>query len=188
MTGIETLIFVSQPFVTADQITIHAIGDYILQSDWMANGKTKSWQPALAHALVYSLGFLLLKPSLAAWLVIFGTHYLIDRYRLARYVVWAKNWMGAKTWWKLPRDGKWSSASNQEAACWNAWIEHRSMLQVPENLKDVITFRQAVMLPFKDCSATGYPPDRPAWLAVWLLIAADNICHVVINAAALRWL
>jgi hypothetical protein len=39
--------------ITADQILIHAIGDYILQSDWMANEKTKRWFPAACHALVY---------------------------------------------------------------------------------------------------------------------------------------
>jgi hypothetical protein len=29
------------------------------------------------------------------------------------------------------------------------------------------------------------PPDRPPFLAVWLLIIADNIMHVVINATAI---
>jgi hypothetical protein len=174
-----------------DQGVIHAIGDYILQSDWMANGKTKAWQPAFAHALVYSLGFLLLKPSLAAWLVIFGTHYLIDRYRLARYVVWAKNWMGAKGWWALSVDG-WKTIDKETA---QVWREHKQGVESSE--KGMLGFmvfqaytevKLARMLPFKECSATGYPPDRPAWLAVWLLIIADNILHVCINGAALRWL
>lgn len=104
--------------ITADQIVIHFIGDYILQSDWMAQNKTNAHWPAFCHALVYSLGFLAFRPSLAAWLVIFVTHFFIDRYRLARYVVWAKNFIG------------------------------------PGNL------------PWKECTGTGYPPDRPAWLAV----------------------
>ncbi len=33
-----------------------------------------------------------------------------------------------------------------------------------------------------------YPPDRPPWLAVWLLIIADNVMHVLINGLALRYL
>jgi len=41
---------------------------------------------------------------------------------------------------------------------------------------------------WKDCSGTGYPSDTPAWLAVWLMIIADNIIHICINYAALRWL
>lgn len=128
--------------ITADQITVHAIGDYILQSDWMANEKTKRWFPAICHAVIYSLGFFLLQPSIPAWLTILGTHYLIDRYRLARYVVWAKNFIAP------PKSNK----------------------------------------PWADCAGTGYPSARPPWLAVWLLIFADNIIHICINGAALKWL
>ena len=128
--------------ITADQLTAHAIGDYILQSDWMAAEKTRRWSVALFHGFTYSLVFLAFRPSPAAWLTIFLTHAIIDRYRLARYVVWAKNWLG-------PRHA---------------------------NLKWVY------------CQKTGYPPDRPDWIAVWLMIAADNIIHVCINGAALRWL
>jgi hypothetical protein len=36
--------------------------------------------------------------------------------------------------------------------------------------------------------ATGSPRGRPAFLSVWLLIVADNVIHVLINAVALRWL
>ena len=128
--------------ITADQLVVHAVGDYVLQSDWMANEKTKQHWAALCHALVYSLGFLIFLPSLKAWLVIFVTHFFIDRYRLARYVVWFKNFLG------------------------------------PRGLNP----------PFRECAGTGYPPDRPAWLAVWLLIAADNVLHVAINGAALHYL
>lgn len=121
------------------QLLLHLIGDYITQSDWMANNKTKAGWPAWCHATVYSLPFLLLCDQWA-FLVIWLTHFLIDRYRLARYVVFAKNFLG----WPWP---KWG-----------------------------------------DCKATGYPSERPAWLAVWLLIAADNTLHLAINYASLRWL
>lgn len=124
--------------ITADQLVCHAIGDYILQSDWMATEKTKRTLAAVLHVLAYSVPFLFLQPSLAAWVVIVGTHFVIDRWRLARYVVWAKN---------LPATPPW-----------------------------------------RECTATGYPPDRPAWMAVWLLIIADNVLHVVINGLALRYL
>ncbi len=33
--------------------------------------------------------------------------------------------------------------------------------------------------------ATGYPSATPAWLAVWLLIIADNTLHLLINHYAL---
>lgn len=126
--------------ITADQLVAHAVGDYILQSDWMANEKTKQHTAAAAHAGVYTLSFLLLTRSPAALAVVFGTHFLIDRYRLARYVVFAKNYIA-------PR------------ATWPAWA---------------------------NCVGTGYPSERPPWLAVWLLIIADNILHVLINGWALQ--
>ena len=75
-------------------ILAHFVGDYVLQSSWMANEKTKSHLPALCHVLTYGLVFaLLVRPSLAALAVIVGTHFLIDRYRLARHVCWVKNWL-----------------------------------------------------------------------------------------------
>jgi hypothetical protein len=123
------------------QLILHLFGDYVTQSDWMAQNKTKASFPAAVHALVYSLPFLLLTTHIVALLCIFGTHFLIDRFRLARYVVFAKNFLA-------PGD-------------FPVWA---------------------------DCSATGYPSARPAWLAVWLLIAADNTLHLAINYAALRWL
>jgi hypothetical protein len=119
------------------QLLCHLWGDYILQSDWMAQHKTKSDLAALVHAVLYSLAFLVLDPSTLGLAIIFVTHFFIDRFRLARFVVWAKNWMGPN-------------------------------------------------LPFSECSATGYPSDRPAFMAVWLLIIADNVLHLTINFVALR--
>lgn len=77
--------------ITADQLLAHAIGDYILQSDWMANEKTKKSVAALCHAITYSLPFLIFAPSYEAFMVIAGTHFIVDRWRLARYVVYLKN-------------------------------------------------------------------------------------------------
>lgn len=76
---------------TADQIVAHLVGDYILQSHWMAQEKTRRHVAAAVHALCYTLPFLLITQSPAAIAIICGTHFLIDRYRLARFVVWAKN-------------------------------------------------------------------------------------------------
>jgi len=132
------------------QLILHLIGDYVTQSDWMANNKTKRSWPALCHAFVYSLPFLLLTQSPAALVVIFGTHFLIDRFRLARHVVYAKNILLSP---HRPCDREYNDR-------WK-WA---------------------------NCSGTGYPSDTPPWLAVWLLIAADNTLHIAINYAAIRWL
>lgn len=130
--------------ITADQLVAHAVGDYILQSDWMANEKTKQNTAAAAHAICYTLPFLLLTQRAVPLLVICVTHFVIDRWRLARYVVWAKNWLA-------PTNRPWNR-------------------------------------PWKECTGTGYALDRPPWLAVWLLIIADNTLHVLCNGLALRFL
>lgn len=126
----------------AAQLVAHMAGDYVLQSHWMASQKTSHHVPAALHALMYGLPFLLFGVSPAALAVIVGTHFVIDRWRLARHVVWVKNFMAPP-------------GTNP------SWEE---------------------------CKATGYPPDVPLWLSVWLMIAADNTLHILINAAAIRWL
>jgi hypothetical protein len=78
-------------FITADQILAHLIGDYILQSHWMAQEKTKQSFAAAVHAGTYTLPFLFLTANPAALALICGTHFLVDRFRLARLVVWLKN-------------------------------------------------------------------------------------------------
>jgi hypothetical protein len=125
-------------FFTADQLVAHAVGDYILQSDWMADNKTKNSVAAAVHAVTYTAPFVLITQSFAALAVICGTHFIIDRWRLARFVVWLKN-------------------------------EH--------------------FLPFnpKPLTATGYQDGKPPFLAIWLLIIADNILHVVCNAVAIHY-
>jgi hypothetical protein len=73
------------------QLLAHLVGDYILQTNKMARLKTGSWLWAIMHGLAYSLPFMLFRPSLAALAVIAGSHIVIDRFRLARYVIILKN-------------------------------------------------------------------------------------------------
>ncbi len=74
-----------------EQLLLHLLGDYITQTDKMATKKTTEWKWAISHAAVYTLPFVLLTHSAPALAVIFGTHAVIDRFRLARFVVWFKN-------------------------------------------------------------------------------------------------
>jgi hypothetical protein len=82
----------------------HMVGDYIIQTNHMAQTKTKSWAAAISHAVSYTLPFTVLYlvtgsrqltpvPSL---LFIGVTHLLIDRYRLAVYVLWLRNQFAPK--------------------------------------------------------------------------------------------
>jgi len=123
-------------------VLAHLVGDYLIQSDWMAVEKTKRWTPAIAHGLTYTLPHLLVTQSVVALAVIAGTHIVIDRYRLARHVIWVKNLLSPKQY----------------------------------------------RYPWSECRGTGYHESRPAWMAVWLMIIADNTIHLVINAAAIWWL
>lgn len=90
---------------TANQLVAHAVGDYILQSDWMADNKTKSSYAAALHAITYTFPFLFITASPLALLVICVTHFFIDRFRLARYVVWLKN--GPLTYAPTTDDWRW---------------------------------------------------------------------------------
>lgn len=103
------------------QLILHGIGDYITQSDWMAQNKTKSTWAAFCHALVYSLPFLLIA-SIEAWLIIFITHLLIDRFRLARFVVYAKNFLGPKKYWYKWEDCK-ANGYHKDIPVWlSTWL------------------------------------------------------------------
>ncbi len=164
------------------QLLLHLLGDYILQSHWMAQNKTKRHWPALCHAFAYSLPFLF-APYLLGWLddlfsvreslipritwqafaFILGTHFVIDRYRLARHVVWLKNFLSPR----YSIEG-WTQESDEGRVT--------GKLKVPN------------WHPWASCDKTGYHGSIPDWLAVWLLIAADNTLHLLLNWAALRYL
>lgn len=77
-------------------VLAHLVGDYVIQSHWMATEKTKHWLPAIVHGVTYTLPYALITQSPLALVVIGGTHIIIDRFRLARHVAWLKNQLGPK--------------------------------------------------------------------------------------------
>ena len=76
-----------------EQLILHLVGDYVTQTDRMANEKISDIKMALLHAFIYSVPFFLLDISIAAFLVIFISHALIDRYRVAKYIIYARNYL-----------------------------------------------------------------------------------------------
>lgn len=108
--------------ITADQLVAHAIGDYILQSDWMANEKTKRTLAAVAHAATYTLPFVFLTREPTALAFIFGTHLAIDRFRLARFVVWAKNFLSPPNAWKPWRECVATGYHESRPAWLSVWL------------------------------------------------------------------
>lgn len=76
-----------------EQLLLHLVGDYITQTAWMAKMKVIKFRVAFLHASVYSIPFLLITSSPTALAVILLSHAVIDHYRLARYVIFFKNWV-----------------------------------------------------------------------------------------------
>ena len=84
-----------------NQLLAHLVGDYILQSHKMAISKTKSSYWAIYHALTYTLPFLFITLEPLQLISICLTHFFIDRFRLAVWVVKVKNYIfGDFTWYK----------------------------------------------------------------------------------------
>lgn len=151
---------------SAAELVAHAFGDYVVQSDWMATAKTKKSTAALAHVLTYTACFIPLVDwdPVGRWralLFIAATHFVIDRWRLARYVCWAKNFLAPKHIEVLYPEG------------------HEKAGQVEKLIRNA---------PWSECSGTGYDTGKPPFMAVWLMIITDNAFHVVCNAVALSWL
>lgn len=101
------------------ELLCHLFGDYVIQNHWMAMNKTKSSFAAAVHALTYSLPFLFLTTDPAALAVICGTHFVIDRYRLAGY--WCRVWGTGCTGWL------WSLIAYRQSgfASLGLWDEYR---------------------------------------------------------------
>lgn len=174
----------------------HELGDYVFQSDWMANEKTKKHLPALAHAVVYTLMFVPLVFFGASWTalaVIGSTHFLIDRYRLARYVCWAKNILAPrfsrldKTFTitiplsQMFQRGDILDLTVQGEAGTKPYEVTRLVDAYTANVEEIQVWRH----PWKECAGTGYHHSRPPWMAVWLMIRADNALHMTINLLSL---
>lgn len=92
---------------TADQLVAHAVGDYILQSDWMVREKTHRALAAFVHCVFYTLPFLFITLNPSALAVIAVGHFVLDRWYVARYVVWLKNrpWPGSLPWSECTETG-----------------------------------------------------------------------------------
>ena len=128
-----------RPWVTAEQILLHMIGDYIIQSDYMAQEKTKSSLPAFWHALSYTLPFLAVTRKPKALGIIGVTHFLIDRFRLARYVCWGKNQLAPKKFRYTWKDGDKMGYKNSSPPFLGFWL-----LIIADNVLHILINGQAL--------------------------------------------
>lgn len=105
------------------QAIFHLWGDYITQSSWMANTKTKptmeGFWACLIHCTLYTIPFLFIG-SFQACMTIFITHYFIDSYRLAKYVNAFKNATYGHNGWNIPDT---STGYAEETPVWlSTWL------------------------------------------------------------------
>ncbi|MGW3816333.1 DUF3307 domain-containing protein [Streptomyces sp. NPDC005046] len=94
-----------------ESLLAHLADAYLIQSDWMATEKVKRWRPAIVHGTTYGLPFLLITQSPLALAVIVVTHIVLDRYRAAKYLVWARNLLAPAS-----RRGAWADVQKNQGS------------------------------------------------------------------------
>jgi hypothetical protein len=140
----------------------------------MALAKSKKTWVCFIHCFTYTLAFAFVTQSWRALAVIFATHFLIDRFGLARYIIWAKNWQqpgGYYPW-------SWCSLSgyfDQEMA-----LNH---IEAAQN-KDLARWARSLF----STVVSDSDVNRPIWIRIWLLIITDNTLHLLSNFFAIRYL
>ena len=86
----------------------------------MAREKTKRSLAAFVHSVFYILPFLFITQNPYTLAVIGGTHFVIDRWHLARHFAWLKNrpWPGSRSWSECKETG-----FDPETPAWRAgWL------------------------------------------------------------------
>ena len=80
-------------------IYAHLIGDYILQSDWMATGKKKYWWIAMVHVLFYMIPFFFIGASWLQLSLIAIQHLIQDK---TNFIVWLMKIKGSGKFTEAP--------------------------------------------------------------------------------------
>jgi hypothetical protein len=109
-----------------------------------------------------------LQPSIWAALVIGLTHLFIDRFQLAKYLVFAKNHINPD-WTFVP----WSYA-NKTGYC-DAFADKATGVEAKVSDDELSPTELKAM-------------QRPTFITVWLYIITDNLLHITINSLALAFL
>lgn len=87
-----------------EALLCHLVGDFCLQNDWMAAKKREDSFHCGVHVAVYTAVFLAITQSIWALLLIAGTHFLIDRFGLARK--WCEFYGVGFPWSQTPNPDK----------------------------------------------------------------------------------
>lgn len=165
----------------------HLVGDYMLQNHWMATRKTSSSIPAAVHVLLYVLPFLVLTQDWRAIAVIGGTHFLIDRFRLAKY--WVEFWGNGVEGQVIGRLMRLRGYELAEVLVkpyekQTRWVKREALKR-----HKYVLAQEGIFGAHAQLAQNSLPRIEPAppFLSVWLLILVDNTMHLAINAATLIW-
>jgi hypothetical protein len=154
----------------------HFVGDYILQTPWMALNKYTHTLPCLIHVLIYTACFLVLTTSWKALLLIGISHFIIDRFPvIVRRIIWIKNHFPKM---KYPPFIECDSTGYYDDSPYNT-----------SRKNDTVTVGG---VKFNSC----YGSKRPEWwgksthffISIWLYIVTDNTLHLIFNYVALSLL
>lgn len=80
-------------------IYAHLIGDYLLQTDWMASKKKKSWLVCLIHVIFYMLPFFATRLCPAQLAMVAVQHLIQDK---TNFVFWFFRHAGKKAFLEPP--------------------------------------------------------------------------------------
>lgn len=99
----------------------HLVGDYLLQTAWMADRKAEQWLPLVVHGAVYTLSVWLLSLpagglSHRGLAVVFVTHLIVDRRQAVGW--WVRNVCRAQhlPWMFMVVDQSWHALTLAAAA------------------------------------------------------------------------
>jgi hypothetical protein len=147
-----------------EQLLTHLLGDFVLQSDWMALNKSKHSIPCLVHVLIYTFCFwLFITHSWPALLVLGGTHFLIDRFHIPlKRFIWLRGHLNPLI--DYPPFKYCDSTGYYDDSPFNTYRNTDPVFEV----------------------ACGKP--RLFFISMWLYIAHDNFLHLTINFLALKYL
>lgn len=100
------------------EILAHGAGDYLIQTDWMASEKLRRWDAAAVHAVTYAACFLPITRNWKALAVIGGTHMVLDRFRIAKHIAWAKNQLAPRKYRFAPTSTGYSADKPEYLSFW----------------------------------------------------------------------
>ena len=140
----------------------HLVGDFWLQSDWMAMNKAKKSLNCLVHVLIYTACFTVLTLSWKALLFIAVTHFILDRFPII---------IKKALYWK-------NHFPTGKYAPWGQCMS--------TGYYDDSPYNQTAYTDYKALKEFGNP--RHFYITVWIYIVCDNTLHLLCNLIALTLL